>query len=51
MSYDILSRMENCLIHRFLVGEGAREWAKSKGIAVPATPKEADEVVVFQFLS
>lgn len=30
----------------FLVGEGAREWAKSKGIAVPATAKEADEWLV-----
>ncbi|XP_030490084.2 putative threonine aspartase isoform X2 [Cannabis sativa] len=30
----------------FLVGEGAREWAKSKGIALPVTLKEADEWLV-----
>ncbi|PON92032.1 Peptidase T2, asparaginase [Trema orientale] len=30
----------------FLAGEGAREWAKSKGIALPVTIKEADEWLV-----
>ncbi|RVW27915.1 putative threonine aspartase [Vitis vinifera] len=30
----------------FLVGEGARIWAKSKGIDLPATIKEADEWLV-----
>ncbi|KAK4849313.1 hypothetical protein QYF36_023458 [Acer negundo] len=30
----------------FLVGEGARVWAKSKGIALPATITEADEWLV-----
>lgn len=30
----------------FLVGEGARVWAKSKGIALPATIAEADEWMV-----
>lgn len=30
----------------FLVGEGARTWAKSKGIALPATIDEADEWLV-----
>lgn len=30
----------------FLVGEGARTWAKSKGIALPATTAEADEWLV-----
>ncbi|KAL9430139.1 hypothetical protein AB3S75_025510 [Citrus x aurantiifolia] len=30
----------------FLVGEGARVWAKSKGIALPATIAEADEWLV-----
>ncbi|XP_062090288.1 putative threonine aspartase isoform X1 [Humulus lupulus] len=30
----------------FLVGEGAREWAKSKGIALPVTLKQADEWLV-----
>lgn len=29
---------------RFLVGEGARTWAKSKGISSPGGPKDADEV-------
>nr|POE98623.1 putative threonine aspartase [Quercus suber] len=30
----------------FLVGEGARTWAKSKGIALPATIAEADEWLI-----
>ncbi|GLT79605.1 hypothetical protein SLA2020_510880 [Shorea laevis] len=30
----------------FLVGEGARKWARSKGIAVPATIMEADQWLV-----
>ncbi|KAF5451563.1 hypothetical protein F2P56_026661 [Juglans regia] len=30
----------------FLVGEGARTWAKSKGIAFPATIAEADEWLI-----
>ncbi|KAJ0052115.1 hypothetical protein Pint_00388 [Pistacia integerrima] len=30
----------------FLVGEGARVWAKSKGIALPATTTEADQWLV-----
>lgn len=34
----------------FLVGEGARIWAKSKGIALPTTIAEADEVISFTFL-
>ena len=29
----------------FLVGEGARVWAKSKGIDLTATIEEADEVM------
>lgn len=35
------------MLHSFLVGEGARTWAKSKGIAMPATIAEADEVNIF----
>ncbi|XP_052192857.1 putative threonine aspartase isoform X4 [Diospyros lotus] len=30
----------------FLVGEGARSWAKSKGLSLPASIKEADEWLV-----
>lgn len=32
------------LLLRFLVGEGARLWAKSKGIVLAATIKEVNEV-------
>ncbi|XP_006491052.1 putative threonine aspartase isoform X2 [Citrus sinensis] len=39
----MLSRL---LLFWFLVGEGARVWAKSKGIALPATIAEADEWMV-----
>jgi hypothetical protein len=38
---------KNIILHSFLVGEGARTWAKSKGIALPATTAEADEVNIF----
>ena len=34
----------------FLVGEGARMWAKSKGIPLPASIPEADEVNSLSFL-
>lgn len=34
----------------FLVGEGARIWAKSKGMALPATIAEADEVIIFYYV-
>lgn len=40
-----------CWFSRFLVGEGARLWAQSKGISMPKTTKESDEVrvvVIFQ---
>lgn len=37
------------MLHSFLVGEGARTWAKSKGVALPATIDEADEVISFSF--
>lgn len=35
----------------FLVGEGARIWAKSKGIVLPATIAQAEEVLSFFLLS
>jgi hypothetical protein len=39
----------NTMLHSFLVGEGARTWAKSKGIALPVTVAEADKVNIFYF--
>lgn len=39
----------NTMLHSFLVGEGARTWAKSKGIALPVTIAEADKVNIFSF--
>ncbi|XP_018849143.1 putative threonine aspartase isoform X2 [Juglans regia] len=38
--------IKKCLLCSFLVGEGARTWAKSKGIAFPATIAEADEWLI-----
>lgn len=50
-SFSVLLLLFNCgLLYvspRFLVGEGARKWAKSKGIALAETAKEADQVFVF----
>lgn len=34
---------------RFLVGEGARRWARGKGVALPVTIAEAEEVPVLDF--
>ena len=45
--YFKLTPAKNIMLHSFLVGEGARTWAKSKGIALPATIAEADEVNIF----
>ncbi|KAG7990358.1 hypothetical protein I3843_02G022400 [Carya illinoinensis] len=42
MGSSLLGRMPPI----FLVGEGARTWAKSKGIALPATIAEADEWLI-----
>lgn len=36
-------------ILRFLVGEGARVWAKSKGICLPENMAEADDVITPNF--
>lgn len=41
----------NTMLHSFLVGEGARTWAKSKGIALPSTIAEADKVNIFYFFT
>ncbi|XP_062090289.1 putative threonine aspartase isoform X2 [Humulus lupulus] len=43
---QVLKTQSRLRLYWFLVGEGAREWAKSKGIALPVTLKQADEWLV-----